>query len=308
MSAIQINHLSKSFGNFKAVDDLSFSVAPKRVFGFLGPNGAGKTTTIRMMVGLSRPSSGEIEIAGHSVNFGRPDANRALGYLPEQPSFYTWMNAVEYLDFVGSLFALDADTRKSRIAQLLDLVGLTDARKRKIGSYSNGMKQRLGIAQALMGDPPVLILDEPVSALDPIGRREVLNIIETLKKDKTIFMSTHILSDVDRICDDVAILDKGKLITIAPLSELKNRYAKPILQIEFDQDPEILLGDLNRQSWLVRIEKNGLHLKLWVSDVNIVNQNIPLKFLAEHNIGVMRYSLSMPETEDLFVEIIENHD
>jgi len=307
LSAIKIGGLSKSFGSFKAVSDLSLEVGENIVFGFLGPNGAGKTTTIRMMVGLIKASSGIIEVAGSRVGFGEHKNHNLFGYLPEQPSFYGWMTGGEYLSFAAGLFGLSARSRANKAKYLLGLVGLEPARNKKISSYSNGMKQRLGIAQALIGDPRVLILDEPVSALDPVGRKEVLNIIEELGKSKTVFMSTHILADVDRVCNEVAIIDRGRLVIQSPLAKLKEKYASPILRIDFTGDPAEILPGLQKSEWARKIEKNGNQIKIWLKDTHVMESNIPLKALAGLNVGVLNYGLTLPETEDLFVEMLENN-
>lgn len=304
MAALKLKNLSKKFGDFAAVSNLNFEVAENRVFGFLGPNGAGKTTTIRAIVGLLKPTAGSIEIAGNKIVFGDAKTNKYFGYLPEQPSFYNWMTGQEYLNFIGGTFNLDKEVKKKKIAELLGLVDLADAKLKKISTYSNGMKQRLGIAQALINDPKVLIMDEPVSALDPIGRREVLNIIENLKKKMTVFLSTHILSDVDRICDDVAIINKGKIITVSPLVELKEKYATGILEVEFGSDPESILSELRTQPWAGKVEKSGNQIKIWLKGEETIPKNLPLKYFAKVPQSVLKYGLILPEIEDLFIDLI----
>ena len=308
MITIRIENLSKDFGTFKAVDNLSFEVKENKVFGFLGPNGAGKTTTIRMMVGLLKPSSGKIEITGQEIKFGCVISNNIFGYLPEQPSFYNWMSGSEYLSFVSDIFRIKGTEKREKISTLLKLVDLEESKNKKIGSYSSGMKQRLGIAQALISNSKVLILDEPVSALDPIGRRKVLDIIEQLKKDKTIFMSTHILSDVDRVCDDVAIINKGKLIIISPLQQLKSKYTKPILEVEFTFDPGNIVEQLKSEKWVKRFKKNGNNLKIWLENIEVAEKNLPMKFFSNLDVGILKYGFNLPETEDLFIELLENSD
>ena len=303
--AISVKNLSKTFKDFKAVSDVSFDVTENKVVGFLGPNGAGKTTTLRMIVGLSKPTAGEIEINGEKMEFGNSATNKVFSYLPELPSFYSWMSGKEYLDYIGKIFSISDDARKKKITELLKLVNLTDFKDKKIATYSNGMKQRLGIAQALLNDPKVLIMDEPVSSLDPIGRREILSIIENLKKSMTIFLSTHILSDVDRICDDIIIINKGKIVVTSSLSELKEKYAKPILEVEFSSDPNGLEKDLKSEKWLSRYEKNGNNIKIWLSSEDALLKNLPLKFFASKNIGVIKYGQNLPEIEDLFVDLIK---
>jgi len=305
MSSIQIFNLTKKYGEFQAISELSFDVQKNRVVGFLGPNGAGKTTAIRLIVGLAKPTSGKIMIGGKEVRFGDASTNHLFGYLPEQPSFYNWMTGNEFLNFIGEVFALEKRERTARIDHLLGVVNLKEARNKKIGTYSNGMKQRLGIAQALINNPKILIMDEPVSALDPIGRREVLSVIENLKKEMTIFLSTHVLSDVDRICDDVIIINKGKLVVNSSLSELKAKYATQILEIEFAEDPDKIIGMIQSENWAKKIEKNGNHLKIWISSEEILSQNIPLKFFAKQSLGVLSYGLVLPEVEDLFIALLE---
>jgi len=302
--SIQVQNLTKRFSDFTAVDNLSFSVEKNHVVGFLGPNGAGKTTTIRMLVGLSKPTSGSIKISSTPVVFGNSASNHLVGYLPEQPSFYLWMNGNEYLSLIADIFKLKPNIKNKRITKLLRLVDLWDARHKKIATYSNGMKQRLGIAQALIGDPDVIIFDEPVSALDPIGRKEILNIIEKLKVDKTILLSTHVLSDVDKICDDVIIIDKGKLIVTSPLSELKTKYANPILEIEFGANPAALIPNLKKQTWVGRVENNGSLLKIFLKNNDAIENNLALKYFADQKIGVLNYGLKLPEMEDLFIELV----
>ena len=309
MAAISVKNVSKRFKNFAAVKDLSFEVTDNHVTGFLGPNGAGKTTTLRMIVGLSKLTKGAVTVSGIPVVFGKTESNAKIGYLPELPSFYAWMTGEEYLNFIAAIFKLSETSKKTKIDSLLKLADLTDAAKRRISTYSGGMKQRLGIAQALINDPDVLILDEPVSALDPIGRREVLAVIEKLKKDKTILFSTHILSDVDRICDDVVIINHGKLVTASPLSELKAKYATPILEVEFTDDPSKLTAEIEKEKWASKIEKNGNQLRVWLHDNKAVEQNLPLHFFAKQDIGILRYGLTLPETEDLFMDLLgEKHE
>lgn len=304
MTAISIKNLSKSFKDFKAVSGISFEVAENKVVGFLGPNGAGKTTTLRMIVGLSKPTSGEIQICGEKMEFGSSKTNKVFSYLPELPNFYGWMTGKEYLDYIGEIFGLEAKTRKSKIEKLLKLVNLSEFGKKKISTYSNGMKQRLGIAQALINDPKVLIMDEPVSSLDPIGRREILSIIESLKKDMTIFLSTHILSDVDKICDDIVMINKGKIVVTSTLADLKEKYAKSILEVEFSENPDGLQSKLKKESWVQKLEKSGNSIKIWLSDESVMEKNLPLKFFAKENVGIIRYGLNLPEVEDLFVDLL----
>lgn len=304
MSGVKVDSLSKSFKGFKAVDAISFELKAGRVMGFLGPNGAGKTTTLRMLVGLSKPDSGSIQIAGQTVNFGQATENAKFGYLPEQPAFYGWMTGLEYLTFIANIFNI-SHSRDKIIKDVLVTVGLWEAKGRRIAGYSNGMKQRLGIAQALINNPEVIIMDEPVSALDPIGRREVLQLISKLRHTKTILFSTHILSDVDRICDDVAIINKGKIMVMSSIGELKEKYAKPILEVEFTQNPEPLITDIKKQEWASKVEGSGNQIKIWLSRPEVMEDNRPLRYFASSGMSVLKYGLMLPEVEDLFVDLIK---
>ncbi|MCF7898596.1 MAG: ABC transporter ATP-binding protein [Candidatus Pacebacteria bacterium] len=215
MSEIIISKVSKWYGSKKtgkfSVEDLNLSIKKGSVFGFLGPNGAGKTTTIKMIVGLAKITSGHITIAG-----GGPDdmkTKKKIGFMPESPSFYLYLTGREFLEFVASIFNLQSD--KEKIENLLSSVELLDAADRQIRTYSKGMLQRLGLAQALINDPEILFLDEPLDGLDPLGRAEIKKIILSLKsQNKTIFLNSHILSDVAELCDQVGIIDKGTLLVV----------------------------------------------------------------------------------------------
>jgi len=226
MEVIKIQSLSKIFKTdflrrpVEAVKDISFTVEDKTIFGFLGPNGAGKTTTIKILVGLLKPTSGSVKMFGMDVN--DINSRKDMGYLPESPYFYDYLTGNELLNYYSHLVDMKGLNRNARIEELLKLVGMWDARNLPLRSYSKGMLQRIGIAQALLNNPALLILDEPMSGLDPIGRKEIRDIILSLKEQgKTIFFSTHILADVELICDRVAIINRGKLLSVGNLGELK---------------------------------------------------------------------------------------
>lgn len=222
---INVNNLSKTFRTpfrrkrVDAVKSVSFSVEQGEVFGFLGPNGAGKTTTIKMLTGLIQPSGGTMSVLG-----GDPASiaiKARVGFLPEQPYFYDYLTPVELLNVFGQIFGIPSKERKRRINELLEKVGLSDAKNRTLRKFSKGMMQRTGIAQALLNDPDIVILDEPLSGLDPIGRREVTDLIADLRSSgKTVFFSSHILADIERLCDRVVILDKGLIKASGRLSDL----------------------------------------------------------------------------------------
>ncbi len=211
----------------RALEGLTLEVKRGEIFGFLGPNGAGKTTTIKILTGLLYPTEGRAWIMGREI--GDVSVKERMGFLPENPSFYEYLTGLEFLNFYGQLLKIPYDERLHRIGELFSLVGLEGAEELQLRRYSKGMIQRIGIAQALLNNPEVVILDEPMSGLDPLGRKEIRDLILRLRDEgKTVFFSTHILSDVEMICDRVAILVKGRLKAVGPLDELLGGYVKSI--------------------------------------------------------------------------------
>jgi len=216
---IEIHDLRKTFGDTVAVDSLTLSVGAGEVFGFLGPNGAGKTTTVKMLLGLVAPTAGEARLLGHRP--GDPAIMGRVGFLPEQFRFPSWLTAADFLDVHGRLYGLPAAERRARIPRLLERVGLADRARSKLGEYSKGMMQRVGLAQALLNDPALVFLDEPTSGLDPLGRREVRDLIHELRAaGVTVFLNSHFLSEVEVTCDRVAIVKRGRVVRIGTLAEL----------------------------------------------------------------------------------------
>jgi ABC-2 type transport system ATP-binding protein len=227
--AISMNALTKRYQSVAALSDLTLHVPEGTVYGFLGPNGAGKTTALKLLAGLAHATSGSATVNGVPVTAaGRH--RRELGYLAQEARFYGWMTGRETLRYVAQLHGIGSD-RNARIQALLERVGIADAADRRTSTYSGGMRQRLGIAQALVGRPAVLLLDEPVSALDPIGRKQVLELMQELKGETTIFYSTHILDDVQRVSDHVAILDHGRLVKAAPTQVLLASFTRNMLRV-----------------------------------------------------------------------------
>ena len=218
----------------KALDHLDLQVPHGSIFGFLGRNGAGKTTTMRLLTGLATPTSGSAWIAGMETTNGNPSAGYTYGYLPQQPVFYGWMRAWEYIDYIARLYKMNAPERKQRVFEVLEQVGLKDAARRRIAGFSGGMKQRLGIAQAIVHRPQVLLLDEPTSSLDPAGRHEVLEWIRQRDPQTTVFLSSHILGDIERICDQIAILNHGRLVKVGDRDALLAEYATNAVEIQVD--------------------------------------------------------------------------
>ncbi|WP_231462935.1 ATP-binding cassette domain-containing protein [Pedobacter sp. Leaf132] len=217
--SISVKGLSKHYGNQKAVDSISFEAKPGRILGFLGPNGAGKSTTMRMLTGYLEATSGEAKISGKNISLEAVDAKKHIGYLPENTPLYTEMYVKEFLSFVAQIYKL-ADISK-RVADVIEMVGLTPEQHKKIGMLSKGYRQRVGLAQAIIHNPEVLILDEPTSGLDPNQLVDIRALIKTLGKDKTVIISTHIMQEVEAICDDIIIINKGKIVANDTLEGLK---------------------------------------------------------------------------------------
>jgi ABC-2 type transport system ATP-binding protein len=228
-SAISMNGLTKHYKNVQALTDLTLDVPSGTVFGFLGPNGAGKTTALKVLAGLARATAGTATINGVPVS-AAGEHRREIGYLAQDPRFYGWMTGRETLRYVSRFRGANAD-RERWIESLLERVGIAEAGDRQTSTYSGGMRQRLGIAQALVGRPAVMLLDEPASALDPIGRKDVLDLMRELKGETTVFYSTHILDDVQRVSDHVAIIDHGRLVRAAPTHVLLGSFTKNMVRV-----------------------------------------------------------------------------
>jgi ABC-2 type transport system ATP-binding protein len=297
MNTIEIRGLVKRFGSFTALHGLDLTVPQGKVFAFIGPNGAGKTTTLRIMTGLSRANAGTVTIAGVKVG---STTHPPIGFLPDQPGFYGWMNSRQFLAYIAQLHHLD----NPPIDAILERVGLGDVGRKKIGGFSRGMKQRLGLAQALLHQPAVLLLDEPASALDPAGRREVLDIINELRGEMTIFFSTHILNDAEHICDMVGILNEGKLLLQADRDQLLAQHARPIFEIETvpDDVPNLraLTERLQTLPWVKHAELNRTLLRLHVDDFASAQH---LLFPMLTDVTVLRFETVSASLEDVFLSL-----
>lgn len=235
---LSIKEVSKSFGGKKVLDNLSFDVPRNSVYGFVGKNGAGKTTTMKLILGLYQPDQGEIFINGKKVKYGQNDTNKFIGFLPDVPEFYGYMKPAEYLRLCADITYIPKGDVEERIKEMLALVGLEKDNKRICG-FSRGMKQRLGIAQALLSKPQLLICDEPTSALDPMGRKEILDILKAVSGQTTVIFSTHILSDVERICDNVGILNNGSLAWQGTIEQVREMGGNRSFAVEFNSNEDM---------------------------------------------------------------------
>ncbi len=306
-AAISVHALSKRYGNVVALDRLDLEVPVGSVFGFLGPNGAGKTTTLRILTSLANASSGSATVLGVPVGSGEPNRMALLGYLDQDPRFHGWMKGRELLELVGNLYGMHGAELRARVAETLELVGLADAGRRSISGYSGGMRQRLGLAQAVLNRPPVLLLDEPVSALDPEGRRDVLEVIRRLAGESTVLFSTHILNDVERVCDRVAILDHGRLVTEAPMDELLARYARPVFLLEPEgadaAERERLVHALRAIPGVTEVDAGHAVLRVIVSDEAGISPRI-LAAVASTGVGLLTFERQRPTLEDVFLQLV----
>jgi ABC-2 type transport system ATP-binding protein len=298
MDMLRIDNLHRRFGEKEVLKGLNLSVPENSIFGFIGRNGAGKTTTMKTVLGLLKPDRGEITVAGEKVEFGQTATNRFIGYLPDVPEFYSFMNPQEYLSFCGEITGMDKKEIRSRSAELLELVGLENE-KHRIKGFSRGMKQRLGIAQALLNRPKLLICDEPTSALDPMGRKEILDILMQVREQTTVLFSTHILSDVERICTDIALLNDGQVAVQGKLSDIKTKYRSDeyLLETETEASQLALLNAFPGAEKLGRTQLTFREKRHTQFDV--------LQFVTKQRIPLLKLERIEPSLEDLFMEVVD---
>lgn len=299
MNVLEVTSLEKKYREKIAVKDLSFQLKEGRCTALLGPNGAGKTTTLNMLAGLIAPTNGSISTGGATK-----DIRQLIGYLPQYPSFFEWMSGKEFLAFSGEIAGLTRKTSQYRCEELLELVGLLEGKNQRVGQYSGGMKQRLGVAQALIHRPKLLILDEPVSALDPFGRREVLELLKKLKKETTILFSTHILNDAEQVCEDVLFLHGGVLIEEGPLVEVRKRHQTPRLNLYFNEDSKKYKQYLLQKNWVHDLIADGNRLSFEVSELERDRARV-FSLISENQWGVTRLETSEQSLEELFMEVIK---
>ena len=297
MNILSVKNLKKRYGNKEVLKGLDLTVPENSVFGLVGKNGAGKTTVMKAVLGLLMPDEGEVYVCGRKVSFGQTETNKFIGYLPDVPEFYSFMTSLEYLQFCGRLSGLDERSIKERSSRLLRLVGMNDSTHR-IGGFSRGMKQRLGIAQALMNSPKLLICDEPTSALDPIGRKEILDVLYAAKEETTIVFSTHILSDVERICTNVAFMNDGVIALQGEISTVREKFSgdEYVFEMNFDSDADLLaqkfseLEFVNRNTLILR-ENNGKFTEI-------------LKYMIENEMFFQKIERETPSLESVFMKVI----
>ena len=311
-NVIQTKGLGKSYGEVHALKDLDLQVPEKTIFAFLGPNGAGKTTTIKLLLGLIKPTSGSGTVFGKDIVRNSVDIRADIGYLPQDFRFYEHMSPRQTLDYTIKFFFKGPQTEiNRRIDEMLELVGLTDLADRPIKGFSGGERQRLGIAQADVNHPDLLILDEPAASLDPMGRRDVLEVMKRIRKYATVFYCTHILDDVQRVSDQVAILNKGELVTQAPIEELLESAGGPVYTVKLRGEVENAYSQISALPWVTEIgvsQKDGQTIwDISVTDASTAEDQL-MSLIVTSGAKVADFGRKSVSLEDIFLNIIEGEE
>lgn len=307
--AISTTGLTKSYSGKTVLKSLDLRVRKNSILGFLGPNGAGKTTTIKLLLGLVRPTSGGATIFGHDILTESIEVRKRIGYLTQDPRYYDTLTARQTLRFRASLyFSGPTDEIEKQIQEKLKLVGISDRADRPIKGFSGGERQRLGIALALINSPELLILDEPAASLDPMGRRDVLDIMKKLKKDTTIFYSTHIIDDVQRVSDTVVILNQGELVAQGPIDELMKGSGGTVFTLRLRGDTRDANSKLSIQSWIIGLDKtpsNGDSVwNVKVNDEKIAEESL-VRLVQSKDTTVLEFRKKTHSLEEIFMGLVE---
>lgn len=296
---MEVKNIIKNYGKKEVIKNFSIDINQGECVGLIGPNGAGKTTLLKIIVDALNLDSGEVLIDGKR-NY---DMKSKIGYLPQYPNFFEWMTAQEVLLFMGKLSGLKSFQLKKEIELILKKVGLEGEGMNKVATFSGGMKQRLGIAQAILHKPSFIIMDEPVSALDPIGRREVLNLIKDLKNDTTILFSTHILNDAEEVCERFCILKSGQKIIDSTYSDLLNNNSKNKIIIQIGKEKEGWIDYISKLPFIKELEKSGNTVILSISDVS-KNKYVILESAISFKVDILKFEISKSSLEDIFMEVV----
>lgn len=302
MSFVTVQDLTKRFDKNTVINNISFSLEKGKCVSLLGPNGAGKTTTLRMLSGLMKPTKGSISIGGSD---DVTDIRSFIGYLPQYPSFHNWMSGKEFLVHVGKLARLSRQDATNRADSLLEKVGLMDARNKRIGKYSGGMKQRLGIAQAMIHNPKLIMLDEPVSSLDPIGRREVLDLLEELKEETTILFSTHILSDAEEVSDELLLLHNGSIVESGSLASIQQKHESMKIDLIFSEDAASFENAIRDLESVDDLKRNGNHIEVHAVELNQARLEL-MKLAGAKEWPLAKFEVSKTSLEELFMKVVND--
>ena len=303
--AVEVSNLTKRFGSLVAVDSLDLEVKDHTIHGFLGPNGAGKTTTIKMLIGLLRPDSGLVKVLGQELGWDKPDLRTNVGYLPELPKLPKYLKGLELLDVYGRMFGMTKEKRESQTRELLKLVGLEERGDDLVGTYSKGMQQRLGLAQALLNEPKLVILDEPSLGLDPIGMIEIRDIIKNLaKKNITVFLSSHLLNEVEQICSHVTVIDKGIALASGSIKEISSKLKVPLeIEAEVDNLSKAVIRNLKKLSYVKDVLKDGNNLRIKLETQEDVRSEVSQAISSGGGI-VLSMNLKGGSLEDIFLNLL----
>jgi len=297
--SIEVKNLFKFYGEQAAVNDISFSIKKGEIVGFLGPNGAGKSTTMKILTGYMPATSGEVRICGEEVDVDSKETKKKIGYLPENNPLYLDMYVREYLEFVGKIYKVP--NLKQRIDEMIQQVGLEVEQNKKIGMLSKGYRQRVGLAQAIIHDPEVLILDEPTTGLDPNQLVEIRELIKNIGKSKTVMLSTHIMQEVEAICDRVIIIKSGKIVADNSASELQYEDNKQVVYVEFEGD--LNKNQLKKETGISNVENVGENSWLIESSANLDLRKVIAQFAQKHNLLVLTLRKEEKTLEEVFKEL-----
>ena len=312
MHVVQTTDLTKIYNNrYIALNALDLKVEKGSVFGLVGPNGAGKSTTFRILLGLQRPTAGQVQVLGEPMTAERADIRRRIGYLPTNPSFPKYMTPIGFLEFVGSVIGMSQDRAKVQLARLLQAVDLTNAASQKIEGFSTGMMTRLGIAAALMNDPELLILDEPTSGLDPAGRKQTIELIRELTgRDRTIIIATHILSDVERVCSDVGIISQGRMIYSGPMADMRRLARQGTISVEIEGNTTAFEQQIHTLDDIgsVRYERLGSEFRLTFLGTHALPEYITrvLQLIDRTGVELLHINTGADEIEEAFLRRLED--
>ena len=303
--AVELSNLTKRYGSLVAVNDLDLEVKVNTIHGFLGPNGAGKTTTIKILIGLLKPDSGLVKVLGQELGWDKPDLRTNVGYLPELPKLPKHLKGLELLEVYGRMFGMSKEKRESQTRELIKLVGLEGRGNDLVGTYSKGMQQRLGLAQALLNEPKLVILDEPSLGLDPIGMVEVRDIIKNLaKRDVTVFLSSHLLNEVEQICSHVTVIDKGVALASGSIKEISSKLKAPLeIEAEVDNLSKTVIRNLKKLSFVEDVLEDGSSLRIKLGTREDVRSEVSQAISSGGGI-VLSMNLKGGSLENIFLNLL----